>query len=357
MDAEILNLLNMFLGGAGAGLIIVLAFAILIIILLVRSIVIVPQQASFIVERLGKFHKTLEAGFHLLIPVVDSVAYKFSLKEEVISTPSQTCFTRDNVNIEVDGLVYIKVEDPQKAAYGITDYRMAASQLSQTSLRSIMGQLDLDKTFEERDMINAKLVEAIDQAAETWGIKVLRYEIKDITPPPTVRAAMEAQMTAERQKRALIAQSEGQKQEAINISEGQKQQAINLAGAEQQRLSLEADGQRQRLILEAQGEREKRVLEAEGQAQAIERVAQAQAKQIEWLAQATAEGIRLVASAYSERGGEDAANLRVAEQMVSVFGQMAKEGTTMLIPQNMSDISGIVATAMGTLSAVKVKKS
>ncbi len=343
--------------GISTGLIVAGAFALLIIILLFKAAVIVPQQAVFIVERLGKFHKTLEAGFHLLIPIVDSVAYKFSLKEEVLDTPSQTCFTKDNVSVDVDGLVYIKVEDAQKAAYGIQNYRLAAMQLSQTSLRSSVGQIDLDKTFEERESLNAKVVEAVDQAAETWGVKVMRFEIKDINPPATVRAAMEAQMTAERKKRALIAQSEGQKQEAINISEGQKQQAINLAGAEQQRLSLEAEGQRQRLILEAQGEREKLTLEAEGQALAIERVAAANALQIELLAKATAQGIRAVAAAYSEQGGEDAANLRVAEQMVAAFGNIAKESTTLLIPQNMADVSGLVATAMSTLNTVKSKKA
>lgn len=317
------------------GIIVAAAFAFVIIFLIVASAVVVPQQTTYIIERLGKYHQTYEAGFHLMIPIVDRVAYKFSLKEEVIDTPSQTCITKDNVGVEVDGLVYIKVEDPQKAAYGITNYRQAAMQLSQTSLRSSVGQIDLDKTFEERELLNAKVVDAVDQAAETWGIKVLRFEIKDITPPPTVRDAMEAQMTAERQKRALIAQSEGQKQEAINISEGQKQQTINLADAEQQRL----------------------ILEAEGQALAIERVAMAQAQQIEALAQATAQGIRYVALAYNEKGGDEAANLRVAEQMVAAFGNIAKQGTTLLLPQNMSDISGLVATAMTTLESLKGQKT
>lgn len=297
-------------------LIVALSAAALVLILIFLSAVVVPQQSAYVVERLGRYNRTLEAGFHLLLPLVDRVAYKFSLKEEVVDTPSQPCITRDNVTVHVDGLVYIKVNDPNLAAYGIASYRSAATQLAQTSLRSAIGKITLDKTFEEREVINGEVVKAVDEAAEAWGVKVMRFEIKDITPPESVKKAMEAQMTAEREKRAQIALAEGQKQAAINISEGQKQQAINIS----------------------EGDKTRQINEAEGRS-----------RQIELVATATAEGIRQVAQALNADGGLTAANLRVAEQYVEAFSQLAKDSTTMLIPQNTADVAGIIATAMQTI--------
>ncbi|KAF0235187.1 MAG: hypothetical protein FD177_346 [Desulfovibrionaceae bacterium] len=297
-------------------LIVAMSFAGLVLLLLLMSVTVVPQQSAYIVERLGKYSRTLEAGFHILVPLIDRVGYKFSFKEEVIDTPAQPCITKDNVTVHVDGLVYIKVNDPRLAAYGISNYRTAATQLAQTSLRSSIGKITLDKTFEEREVINSEVVKAVDEAAMGWGVKVLRFEIKDIAPPESVKNAMEAQMTAEREKRAQIALAEGQKQSAINISEGQKQQAINIS-----------EGDKQRQINEAEG----------------------RAKQIELVAAATAGGIRQVAEALGAEGGLTAANLRVAEQYVDAFGKMAKESTTMLIPQNVADVAGMIATAMQTI--------
>lgn len=300
-------------------LIVALCFAGLVLLLILLSVTVVPQQSAFLVERLGKYSRTLEAGFHVLMPLLDRVAYKFSLKEEVVDTPSQPCITKDNVTVHVDGLVYIKVNDPRLSAYGIANYRMAATQLAQTSLRSAIGKITLDKTFEERELINGEVVKAVDEAASAWGVKVMRFEIKDITPPESVKKAMEAQMTAEREKRAQIALAEGQKQSAINISEGQKQQAINLS----------------------EGEKMRQINEAEGRA-----------KQIELVAAATANGLRQVSEALNAEGGLTAANLRVAEQYVDALSKMAKESNTMLIPHNAADVAGLVATAMQT-----VKKS
>lgn len=293
-----------------------LSLAGLVLVLVLTSVTVVPQQSAFLVERLGKYSRTLEAGFHVLVPLLDRVAYKFSLKEEVGDTPSQPCITKDNVTVHVDGLVYIKVNDPRLAAYGISSYRMAATQLAQTSLRSAIGKITLDKTFEERELINAEVVKAVDEAAQAWGVKVMRFEIKDIVPPESVKQAMEAQMTAEREKRAQIALAEGQKQSAINISEGQKQQAINLS----------------------EGEKMRQINEAEGRA-----------KQIELVATATANGLRQVSEALNAEGGVTAANLRVAEQYVDAFGKLAKQTNTVLIPQNVADVAGMIATAMQTI--------
>ncbi|WP_243362062.1 SPFH domain-containing protein [Fundidesulfovibrio terrae] len=293
-----------------------LSLAGLVLVLVLTSVTVVPQQSAFLVERLGKYSRTLEAGFHILVPLLDRVAYKFSLKEEVGDTPSQPCITKDNVTVHVDGLVYIKVNDPRLAAYGISSYRMAATQLAQTSLRSAIGKITLDKTFEERELINAEVVKAVDEAAQAWGVKVMRFEIKDIVPPESVKQAMEAQMTAEREKRAQIALAEGQKQSAINISEGQKQQAINLS----------------------EGEKMRQINEAEGRA-----------KQIELVAAATANGLKQVSEALNAEGGLTAANLRVAEQYVDAFAKLARESTTMLIPQNTADVAGMIATAMQTI--------
>ena len=293
-----------------------LTFAALAVLLIFYSSTVVPQQSVYVVERLGKYNRSLEAGFHLLLPLLDRVAYRFSLKEEVFETSAQPCITRDNVTVHVDGLVYLKVHDSQHAAYGIANYRLAATQLAQTSLRSAIGKITLDKTFEEREMINAEVVKAVDEAAATWGVKVMRFEIRDITPPESVKMAMEAQMTAEREKRAQIARAEGEKQSAINISEGQKQQAINIS-----------EGDKQRQINEAEG----------------------RAKQIELVATATARGLGAVALALAQEGGVSAANLRVAEQYVGAFAAMAKASTTLLIPQNAADVAGLMATAMQTI--------
>lgn len=301
-------------------LVIFVIIAVLVIIILVKTAVVVPQRTEFVIERLGKYSRTLGAGFHILIPFLDKVAYKYSLKEEVRDIPSQTCITRDNVSVEVDGVIYLQVIDSKQAAYGITDYRVAASQLAQTSLRSAIGKIDLDKTFEERDSINHQVVKAVDEAAQTWGIKVLRYEIKDIHPPQTVMAAMEAQMKAEREKRAEIARSEGDRQSVINRAEGQRQEYIAVS----------------------EGEKQKRINEAEGLA-----------REIDLIATATAEGLRKVAEQLSAPGGMEAANLRVAERYVKEFGNLAKESTTLLLPTNLSDISGTVAAAMTAVDKIK----
>jgi regulator of protease activity HflC (stomatin/prohibitin superfamily) len=250
------------------------------------------------------------------------VAYKYSLKEEVFDIPSQTCITKDNVTVEVDGLIYLQVMDSKQAAYGINDYRMASSQLAQTTLRSTIGKIDLDKTFEERESINAQVVDSIDQAAQAWGVKVLRYEVKDILPPESVKNAMEAQMTAEREKRAAIAKSEGERQSIINRSEGDRQEAI----------------------LRSEGEKQKRINEAEGQAQEILAIAKA-----------TGEGLKIIADQLNAPGGQAAANLRVAEQYVTQFGRLAKESNTLVIPGNVGDVAGMVATAMSALNKMKTE--
>ena len=297
-------------------LIIVGIIAIVIIVILFKTAIIVPQRSEFIVERLGKYKTTLGAGFHILVPFLDNVSYKRSLKEEVMDIPSQDCITTDNVSVSVDGVLYIQVNDAKLSAYGIDNYRLAATQLAQTSLRSVIGKIELDRTFEERDSINQAVVAAVDEAALNWGIKVLRYEIKDINPPQSVMEAMEKQMKAEREKRAEIATSEGDRQARINRSEGLKTEAVQIS----------------------EGEKQKRINEAEGKA-----------KEIELIAISTAEGINKIAKALSQNGGETAANLRVAEQYVTQFGNLAKENNTMIIPSNMSDISSIIATAMSVI--------
>ena len=301
-------------------LIVVGVVAVISIILLIKTAVVVPQRSEYIIERLGKYSKSLSAGFHILVPFLDKIAYKRSLKEEVMDIPSQDCITTDNVSVSIDGLLYIQVIDSKLSAYGIADYRFAASQLAQTSLRSVIGKIELDRTFEERESLNQQVVSAIDEAAQNWGIKVLRYEIKDITPPQTVMDAMEKQMKAEREKRASIATSEGDRQSRINRAEGLKKEAIEVS----------------------EGEKQKRINEAEGQA-----------KEIELVAQATAEGIKKVAESLSMAGGETAANLRVAEKYIAEFGNLAKENNTMIIPANMGDISSMVATVMSVLGHTK----
>ena len=289
-----------------------LVFVLLVVVLIIKTAVVVPQKSQFVVERLGKYAKTIGAGLHILIPFIDRIAYKRSLKEEVMDIPAQTCITRDNVSVTIDGVLYIRVMDAKMSAYGIENYYIAASQLAQTSLRSAIGKIDLDKTFEERETINASVVQAVDEAAKEWGIKVMRYEIKDITPPGTVMAAMEAQMKAEREKRAEIALSEGDRQSRINRAEGLRQEAIHVS----------------------EGEKQKRINEAEGQAQEILLVADA-----------TAEGIRKVAEAVNLPGGPEAMNLKVAQQYVGEFGKLAKTNNTMIIPADLAGMGGMVATA------------
>lgn len=305
------------------GLGILIAF---MVVILVKTAVVVPQRNEFVVERLGKYKGTFQAGFHILIPFFDRVAYKRSLKEEPIDIAAQTCITSDNVTLEVDGVLYIQVIDAKKSAYGIDNYHFAAAQLAQTSLRSAIGKIELDKSFEARETLNGQVVMALDEAAENWGVKVLRYEIKDIQPPRTVLEAMEKQMKAEREKRAEIARSEATKQATINRAAGERAQAIALS----------------------EGEKMKRINEAEGKAQEILMVAEA-----------SAEGIRKVAQSLSLPGGTEAANLEVAKNYIKEFGNLAKENNTMILPGNLTDIAGMVTAAMSTIQQNKaaVKKA
>ncbi len=304
--------------------IMLVVLAVVVIILFVKTAVVVPQRSEYVVERLGKYHNTMGAGFHILIPFLDKITYRRSLKEEVMDIPSQTCITKDNVAVSIDGVLYLQVIDSKLSAYGIENYYVAASQLAQTSLRSAIGKIDLDKTFEERETINRQVIEAVDEAAQNWGIKVLRYEIKDIAPPASVMEAMERQMKAEREKRAEIATSEGDRQARINRAEGMRQEAISVS----------------------EGEKQKRINEAEGRS-----------LEIELLAKATAQGIQAVAAALASDGGVTAANLRVAEKYLSEFGNLAKAGNTMILPANLADIAGIVGTAMTVMQDVGVKKA
>lgn len=287
------------------------AILLLVIIFLSRCVAIVPTQSAYIVERLGKFRGVLHAGFHVLIPFFDRVAYRRSLKEQVIDVPEQTCITRDNVSVSIDGVLFLQVLSPEKSAYGISDYEWGAIQLAQTALRSAIGKLEMDKTFEERSRINQEVVEALDDATAAWGVKVLRYEIRDITPPASVMEAMEKQMRAEREKRAVIAQSEGDMQSQINLAEGAKAAAI-----------AESEGLKQAMINKAEGE----------------------AAQIRTVAQATADGLNAVAQRLDAQGGVAAAQLRLAEAYVEKFGELAKSGTTTIIPANVGDVAGMVAT-------------
>ncbi len=283
------------------------------LIVIAKTAVVVPQQSAFVVERLGRFAGVLQAGFHILIPFFDVIRYRMSLKEGAFDIPAQVCITRDNVQVGVDGVLYLKVLNAERAAYGIADYMFAITQLAQTTLRSEIGKIDLDRTFEERMNINASVVIELDKASESWGVKVLRYEIKNITPPHDVLAAMEKQMRAEREKRAVILTSEGQRDAVINQAEGDKQQVIKASEAR----------------------RQQQINEAEGQANAILAVAKA-----------TAEGIRQVAEAIKQPGGIEATQLRVAEQYVTQFGELAQKTNTMILPANVADVAGMVATAM-----------
>ena len=300
--------------------IIALVFLVLVIITVAKTAQIVPQRSAFVVERLGKYAKTLEAGFHLLIPFVDRIAYRHTLKEEAIDVDRQACVTKDNIQVVVNGVIYLQVMDPKDASYGITNYRYASTQLAQTTLRSVIGKISLDKTFEEREAINVQVVEALDEAARPWGSKVLRYEIADIELPATILDALEKQMRAERERRAVVAQSEGEREAKINVSEGMKQETINLSVADKERQINEAEGR---------------------------------ARQIELVAQATAEGLRLVAEAINTQGGKDAVALRVAEQYVTEFGKLAKTNNTMILPAELSNIGAAVAAITKTLDTVK----
>ncbi|APW38281.1 paraslipin [Rhodoferax koreense] len=298
-----------------------LVLLVIVVIFIARSIRIVPQQNAWVVERLGKYHATLTPGLNLLVPFVDRVGYKHSLKEIPLDIPSQVCITRDNTQLQVDGILYFQVTDAMRASYGSSNYIMAISQLAQTSLRSVIGKLELDKTFEERDIINAQVVAAIDEAALNWGVKVLRYEIKDLTPPKEILHAMQAQITAEREKRALIAASEGRRQEQINI---------------------------------ATGEREAFIARSEGEKQAVINKAQGEAASILAVAQANAEAIERVAAAIRQPGGEQAVQLKVAEKAVEAYSRVASDATTTLIvPSNMTEVSALIASAMKMVQANK----
>ena len=296
---------------------IAIVLAVIAIIFIARSLKIVPQQNAWVVERLGKFDRTLTPGLSLLVPFVDRVAYKHSLKEVPLDVPSQVCITKDNTQLQVDGILYFQVTDPMRASYGSSDYLMAITQLAQTTLRSVVGKMELDKTFEERDLINASVVNALDEAAMTWGVKVLRYEIKDLTPPAEILRSMQAQITAEREKRALIAASEGRRQEQINI----------------------ATGEREAFIARSEGEKQAEINNALGEAAAITAVADA-----------TADAIRKIAAAIQQPGGEQAVQLKVAEKAVEAYAQLAKTNNTMIVPGNMSEVSALIGTAMALMN-------
>jgi regulator of protease activity HflC (stomatin/prohibitin superfamily) len=295
-------------------LVVAVVLAVLVIILIAKTAVVVPQQSAYVVERLGKFRDTLGAGFHVLVPFMDAIRYRHSLKETAVDIPEQVCITRDNVQVHVDGVLYLKVLNPERASYGVSDYQFAISQLAQTTLRSEVGRIDLDRTFEERSHINNQVVTELDKASEPWGIKVLRYEIKNINPPQDVLAAMEKQMRAEREKRAVILTSEGERDAAINSAEGQKQQVIKASEARKQQ----------------------QINEAEGAAAAILSIAEA-----------TAAGIRQVAESIQLPGGYEAVQLRVAEQYIGKFGELANAtDTTMIVPANVADVASMLSLAM-----------
>ena len=304
-------------------LILAIGFSIFVIITIAKTARVVPQREAFVIERLGKYSRTLDAGFHILIPFLDKVAYKHSMKEIALDVPQQTCITRDNIAVDIDGIIYLQVVDARAASYGITDYFYATTQLAQTTLRSEIGKIELDKTFEERDTMNARLVDTVDRAAEPWGIKVLRYEVKDIVPPESVKDALEKQMRAERERRAVVAKSEGERQAQINISEGARQEMINLSEAQKLKQINEAEGKAAEIML---------------------------------IAEATAQGLRAIASAIQEEGGLDAVNLRVAEQYVKEFGQLARTNNTLIIPSNLGDVGGMVGTIMKSMEAARDTK-
>jgi regulator of protease activity HflC (stomatin/prohibitin superfamily) len=295
------------------GLVALLILTFLVLIIVAKTAVVVPQQSAYVVERLGRFHGILNAGFHVLLPFIDVIRYRHSLKEIALDIAAQVCITRDNVQVGVDGVLYLKVLNPERASYGITDYLFAITQLAQTTLRSEVGKIDLDRTFEERTNINTQVVSELDKASESWGVKVLRYEIKNITPPADILAAMEKQMRAEREKRAVILTSEGTRDAAINTAEGMKQEVIK----------------------QSEARKTQQINEAEGQAAAITSVATA-----------TAAGIRSVAEAIKLPGGQEAVQLRVAEQYIGQFGELAKTSNTIVLPANVADVGSMIALAM-----------
>jgi len=295
---------------------IAIALAVIAVIFITRTIKIVPQQTALIVERLGKYDRTLVPGLKFVIPFIERVAYRHSLKEVPLDVPSQVCITKDNTQLQVDGILFFQITDPMRASYGSSDYLTAITQLAQTTLRSVIGKMELDRTFEERDLINASVVNALDEAALTWGVKVLRYEIKDLTPPAEILRSMQAQITAEREKRALIAASEGRRQEQINI----------------------ATGEREAFIARSEGEKQAEINKAQGEAAAIIAVAEA-----------TADAIRQVARAIQQPGGEQAVQLKVAEKAVDAYAQLAQKNNTMIVPGNMTEVSALIVTAMTLL--------
>lgn len=286
----------------------------------IESVRVVPQQHAWVVERLGKYHATLEPGLNVIIPFIDRIAYRHSLKEVPLDVPEQVCITKDNTQLGVDGIIYYQVTDPRLASYGSSDPIAAITQLAQTTLRSEIGKMELDRTFESRDEINRQVVSVLDEAARTWGVKVMRYEIKNLTPPESILRAMQAQITAEREKRALIAKSEGQRQEEINLAEGEKQS----------------------FILKSEGEKQSAINKAQGEAQALELIAQA-----------TAAAVRMVADALNQPGGMSAANLKVAEHYINAFSQLARTNNTLIVPSNVSDVAGLVASAMTVLEGAR----
>ena len=293
--------------------IVTFAFFVVALIVVIKAVRIVPQQRAMVVERLGRFHAVLEPGLNFVIPFVDRVAYRHDLREVPLDVPSQVCITRDNTQLQVDGILYFQVTDPKLASYGSSNYLLAITQLAQTTLRSIIGRMELDKTFEERDQINAQVVSALDDAARSWGVKVLRYEIKDLTPPAEILRSMQAQITAEREKRAVIATSEGNRQQQINVAHGAREAAI-----------AKSEGEKQSDINNAQGEAQATLLNAEANASAI----------------------RQIAAAIQEPGGLQAVNLRVAEHYINAFGLLARTTNTLIVPSNVSDMAGLIATAM-----------
>ena len=295
-------------------------FVAMVVVILFEGVRVVPQQNAWVIERLGKFFRTLEPGLNLIVPFIDRVAYRHMLKEVPLDIPEQICITKDNTQLAVDGIVYYQVSDPRLASYGSSDYVLAISQLAQTALRREVGKMELDKTFESRDEINHRVVSVLDEAGRTWGIKVLRYEIKSLTPPEAILRAMQAQITAEREKRALIAKSEGQRQQEINL----------------------ADGEKQAKVLSSEGDKQAQINKAQGEAQAIELVAEANAN-----------AVRAVAAAIGAEGGMNAANLKIAEKYVEAFSQLAKVGNTLIVPNNLTDVAGMVASAMTVMDRTK----
>jgi len=301
-----------------------LIILVVVIVFIAKSVKVVPQQNAWVLERLGKFHGVLQPGLNIVLPFIDRIAYKHSLKEIPLDVPSQVCITRDNTQLQVDGILYFQVTDPKLASYGSSDPILAITQLAQTTLRSVIGKMELDKTFEERDDINRTVVAALDEAAANWGVKVLRYEIKDLTPPGDILHAMQAQITAEREKRALIAASEGRKQEQINIATGEREASIQ-----------KSEGEMQAAINQSEGEKQAAINRAMGEAEAVKLVARA-----------TAEAIHMVAQTIRQPGGMEAVNLKVAEQYVEAFAGVAKQGNTLILPGNLADMGGLVASAM-----------